>query len=121
MGGGETGAFKEHVRRLIQDQKVTQIVVDLGRVKWMNSSAIGIIAEGSPPKVVVDLGDVRWINSSAIGILASSLKTAWKSGGDIRLARVSQPAISVFSDTQLEKIFKSYVEVQEAVTSFDAS
>jgi|GEM_PF-118076 anti-sigma B factor antagonist len=208
MGGGETSAFKEHVRRLIKDQSVTQIVVDLGRVKWMNSSAIGILAEGlktaredggdvrlarvgdriisvfvamqlekifrsyktveeaidsfnmvireetrsdvailtlggtvmgggetdefkdartrlvsdgKPPRIVIDLGDVRWMNSSAIGILASGLKSARESGGDIRLARISQPSISVFSDTQLDKIFESFDDVQAAVSSFDGS
>ncbi len=92
MGGGETNEFKDHVHRLIQDRRVTEIVVDLGRVKWMNSSAIGILTSG--------------------------LKEARDAGGDIRVARAGERIISVFVTMQLEKLFKSYETVEDAVTSF---
>ncbi len=92
MGGGETSEFKGYIHRLVQDRRVTQVVVDLGRVKWMNSSAIGILTSG--------------------------LQEAKQAGGDIRLARAGERIISVFVTMQLEKIFKSYETVEDAVTSF---
>ena len=92
MGGGETSEFRDNIHRLTQDRKVTQIVVDLGRVKWMNSSAIGILTAG--------------------------LKETRDAGGDIRLARAGERIISVFVTMQLEKIFKAYETVEDAVTSF---
>ena len=92
MGGPETSTFKEDVSRIIQ-HGAKQIVVDLGRVKW--------------------------INSSSIGILASSLRTVKAAGGEIRLARVGERVLSVFVATQLERIFRSYDSVGDAVSSFD--
>ena len=92
MAGGENDEFKETLDRTLEDHK--------------------------PPRIVLDMADIRWMNSSAIGILAASLKTAREEGGDIRLAHISQPAISVFGDMQLDKVFKSFDAVEEAVNSF---
>lgn len=92
MGGPETSTFKEDVARLVA-VGATQIVIDLGRVKWMNSSSIGI--------------------------MASALRSVKEAGGDIRLARVGERVISVLVATQLEQIFRSYDNVDDAVSSFD--
>ena len=91
MGGGETNEFKDHIQKILDEGK-TKIVVDLGRVKWMNSSAIGILIAG--------LQKVRVV------------------GGDIYLARAGKRIISVFVTMQLEKVFKSFESVEEAVSEF---
>ena len=80
MGGDETDEFRMAINQLIHDKKLNKIVIDLGRVKWMNSSAIGILAFG--------------------------LKAATDAGGDIRLARVGRRIISVFVTMQLQEIFR---------------
>lgn len=69
-------------------------------------------------KIVVDLGGVKWINSSGLGALISSLTSVRNSGGDLRLASVADKVQSLFLVTQLVKVFKTYETTDRAVASY---
>ena len=45
MGGPETTALHDHIRGLINDG-IIKVVIDLGEVKWMNSSGLGVLMAG---------------------------------------------------------------------------
>jgi len=68
--------------------------------------------------VVIDLGKVDWMNSTGLGLLISGLTTLRKSGGELKLANVTDKIQSLLTITKLVTIFKSYDSVEEAVTSF---
>ena len=69
-------------------------------------------------KIVLDLGKVKWINSSGLGSLIAALTSVKNKGGDMRLANITEKVESVFMITQLIKVFKTYETVDRAVGSF---
>jgi len=69
-------------------------------------------------KIILDLGKVKWINSSGLGSLIAALTSVKNKGGDMRLANITEKVESVFMITQLIKVFKTYETVERAVASF---
>jgi anti-sigma B factor antagonist len=69
-------------------------------------------------KIVIDLNGVSWMNSMGVGSLMRCLTTIRNAEGDLRLARMSEKARSVFVITQLISIFKIFESVEEAKESF---
>ena len=56
--------------------------------------------------VVVDLGGVKFVNSSGIGILISGYTTMKNAGGDLKLANVNEKIGGVLSITKLNQVFE---------------
>ena len=92
MGGPETIALHDHIRGLIKD---------------------GIL------KVVIDLGGVKWINSSGLGVIMAAMTTLKNSNGFMKLACVADKVESLLLITQLMRIFETYETVERAVASFN--
>ncbi|MGD9488287.1 MAG: STAS domain-containing protein [Calditrichaceae bacterium] len=91
MGGPETTAVHEHVR--------------------------GLLADGVK-NVVIDLGEVKWMNSSGMGVLMACTTTLSNADGKLVLARVTEKVKSLLIITQLIKIFETFETVERAVSSF---
>ena len=92
MGGPETTALHDHIRGLIND---------------------GIT------KVVIDLGEVKWMNSSGMGVLMACTTTLKNVNGHLVLARVSEKVQSLLVITQLIKVFDTFETVERAVAKLD--
>ncbi len=69
--------------------------------------------------VVVDLSKVKFMNSSGLGMLISGLTTMRNAGGDLRLANVADRIQSLLIVTRLISIFKEYDSVDEAAESYE--
>ena len=69
-------------------------------------------------KVIIDLGKVDWMNSTGLGLLISGLTTLRKSEGELKLANVTDKIQSLLTITKLVTIFKSYDTIEEAIQSF---
>lgn len=91
MGGPETQAVHEKVKEL---------------------------AENKVLKVVIDLGSVKWMNSSGLGAIMGSMTTLKNAGGELKLANVTEKVKSLFIITKLITIFETYESVDEAVSNF---
>lgn len=91
MGGPESTALHDLLHDLI-DQKKTNVVIDLGKVDWMNSTGLGLLISG--------------------------LTTLKKADGDLRLANVTEKIQSLLTITKLVTVFKSFDSVDEAINSF---
>lgn len=76
------------------------------------------LLEDDVKKIVLDLGKVKWINSSGLGALIAAMTSVKNKGGELRLANVTEKVESVFMITQLIKVFKTYETVDRAVASF---
>lgn len=68
--------------------------------------------------IVADLAQATWMNSSGLGMLISGLTTVRSSGGDLRLANISDRVKRPLEITKLESVFLIYSSVADAVDSF---
>lgn len=75
--------------------------------------------EAGKKNIVVDLSKVKFMNSSGLGMLISGMTTMRNAGGDLRLARVADRIQSLLVITKLITVFKHYDSVDEAVDSFE--
>jgi anti-sigma B factor antagonist len=93
MGGDETEQFQERIYRTIRD---------------------GVVS------VVVNMKEIKWMNSSGLGMIMSGLTTLRGSGGDLRLANVTERVRRPIEVTKLDKVIRIYDSVDEAVKSFES-
>ena len=69
--------------------------------------------------VVVDLGRTDFMDSSGIGALISGLTSMRKAGGDVRLANMEKRIRNLFLITRLlGPVFDDFESVKEAAESF---
>lgn len=94
MGGPETAVLHEKVKSLIGD---------------------------GMKRVVVDLSKVKWMNSSGLGALMSCWGSLSKADGDLRLAGATEKVKSLLIVTQLLQFFENYESVERALASFTSS
>ena len=91
MGGPDADTFDETIKTLIHEG-IKNIIVNLERVKW--------------------------VNSTGLGILISGYSTVKKSGGELKLLKVSHRIENIFMVSKLFTVFESYEDEDEAVMSF---
>lgn len=68
--------------------------------------------------LVIDLGDVAYLNSSALGVLISAHANYAKRNGKIKLCQLNKNIENLFIITKLSLIFETYPSEIEAVASF---
>ena len=91
MGGDDTKDFNELLHKLIDEGKT---------------------------RIVVDLGDVKFMNSSGLGMLIGGLTTVKKANGYYKLANITDKIESLLIITKLITIFEHYDSVDKALESF---
>lgn len=91
MGGPSTEEFSELLHSLVDEGK-TNVIVDLGKVKFMNSSGLGMLIGG--------------------------LTTLKKAGGDLRICRADKKIESLLVVTKLITVFNHYESLDEAIESY---
>ena len=77
------------------------------------------LKEGGKTNVVVDLSKVKFMNSSGLGMLISAMTTMRNAGGDLRLAKVADRIQSLLVITKLITVFKHYESVEEAAKTYE--
>jgi len=99
-------------------------VVDLsGRLTLGDASAQlrdtlrGLIDSGNN-KIILNLGDVAYIDSSGLGELVSGFTTVKNSGGELKLANLTQKVNDLLTVTKLYTVFEVHNDEKSAVESF---
>ncbi len=69
--------------------------------------------------VIVDLSRVKFMNSSGLGMLISGMTTMRNAGGDLRLAKVADRIQSLLVITKLITVFKHFDSVEAAAASYE--
>lgn len=69
---------------------------------------------------VIDLTQVDFIDSSGLAVLVSGMKNARANGGNLKLAGVQSNVMRVFELTLLDKVFTFFPNEQSALASFSA-
>ena len=100
------------------------IVAFTGRLDFLSAASARArlaeaVAQGNR-RLVVDLGETSFIDSSGLGALIGGLKAARKAGGDLRIARPTEQARAVLALTSLDRVFRFYPSVEEALADYDA-
>ncbi len=91
MGGEETQVIQERIYKAIKE---------------------GLIF------VVMDMGGVKWMNSAGLGIIMAGLTTLRGSGGDLRLANVTERVLRPIQITKLNRVIEIFESRDKAVESF---
>lgn len=84
----------------------------------LNDKLHELIEEGKK-NIVVDLGKVKFMNSSGLGMLIGGLTTMRKAGGDLRIANPTDKIESLLVVTKLITVFKHYDSLEKAVNSYN--
>jgi len=78
------------------------------------------LIEKEQKNVVVDLAKVKFMNSSGLGMLIGALTTMRKAGGELKIANATDKIESLLIVTKLITVFSHYKSVDQAVESFKA-
>ena len=71
---------------------------------------------GKITNVVLDLTRVTWIDSTGLGELIASLSSIKKNGGNLVLTNIQAPVQSLLKMTNLDQIFETFDNVDDAVS-----
>lgn len=69
-------------------------------------------------KVLLDLGRVSWMDSSGLGVIVSGHTTLSRAGGALRILNATKKIHELFIITKLITIFDTFTDEQEALNSF---
>jgi len=75
------------------------------------------LIERGERRFVLDMLDVPWLDSSGLGEVFASYKRAREVGGEVRLV-LRGKSYSLFTITQLDRVFRIFDSTDEAVASF---
>lgn len=76
------------------------------------------LIESNKTNIVVDLSKVKFMNSSGLGMLIGALTTMRKAGGDLRIANATDKIESLLIITKLITVFKHFKSTDEAIESY---
>ena len=68
--------------------------------------------------ILVNMEKVKWVNSTGLGILISGYTTVNRAGGELKLLRVTDRIESIFIVSRLATVFQFFEDEEEAVRSF---
>jgi anti-sigma B factor antagonist len=80
---------------------------------------LGGLLEENKTNIVIDLGGVKFMNSTGLGMLISGYTSVKNKGGVLKLANATEKINSLLVITKLITIFDNYSSVDEAVESFE--
>jgi anti-sigma B factor antagonist len=101
---------------------VVSIVVKEERLDAHNSGELktqmlNLFEEGKT-NLVVDLGMVRFVDSSGLGSLVSGFKNASARNGNLKLCGLQPRVKSMFELTRLHRVFEIFATLDDALVSF---
>lgn len=91
IGGDETEEIHNTVKNLI-NENINKIILDLSRVKWMNSNGLGT--------------------------LMACYSSVYNANGKIGLAKVSDKNFKIISITKVHTLFDHFSSIKEAVKAY---
>lgn len=94
--------------------------VDAQRSPEIKNKIKDLISEGKS-RIVIDLGAVKYMDSSGLGVLVSGLKATRKENGDLKLATLQTEVQNIFELTQLNKVFEIFENQTDAVKSYQSN
>jgi anti-sigma B factor antagonist len=79
---------------------------------------LNAVMDAGVVRIVASLSGLDYISSSGLRVILAALKRLKKSGGDLKLAEMTQAVSEVITMTGFSRIFGVYASESEAVSSF---
>lgn len=74
--------------------------------------------QAAPSKVLVDLGEVKFLDSTGIGEIVAGYTMAWEGKGQLKLCKLPQKIKDVLIVTRLSTVFEIYEAEEDALAAF---
>jgi anti-sigma B factor antagonist len=81
-------------------------------------TALSKLLNDNRNKIVLNLQSVDFLSSAGLRAMVKALKGAQKSGGDLRLAAVSEPIEVILRTVGMMQMFKMFSNSEEAAVGF---
>jgi anti-anti-sigma factor len=108
---------------LVRDAGEVGIIEAAGEIDIYNCGEIKKLIDAyinrKIKKIVVDMGKVTYIDSSTIGVLLSELKRLQGQKGNLKLLNLKGVPRDVFRMARLEGFFEIFDDEKEAIKSFE--
>lgn len=105
--------------KIIRQEGTAAIIELTGEVDLHHTPAVHkallVMCQDKPHQLVIDMTEVSYLDSSGIGVLVEVFRRVNGYEGQFKLAGVTQRVRSVFEITRLDKFFKMYPTVAEAL------
>ena len=79
------------------------------------------IVDGGSIKIIIDLSICEYIDSTFLGAMVSILKKVNSLNGDLRLVYNKEVPSLLFVLTRMDKVFKTFTALDDALASFNIS
>lgn len=83
----------------------------------LNNKLHNLLADGKK-QIVLDLGGVRFMNSSGLGLMLGGLSAVKNAGGTLKVANVTEKIASIIKISKLSPVFDSFDSTEDAIASF---
>jgi anti-sigma B factor antagonist len=93
-------------------------LVDDLTLQEVQHEVLEILAQ-KPPRLVIDLSRIGFVASAALGMLVRFRKRRGEHGFSLKLCSVNGPVDEAFRITGLNALFEIYKDQDEAIASFD--
>jgi anti-sigma B factor antagonist len=90
--------------------------IDLHNSPEVRKQVLDLITQNKPAKLILNLGQVPYMDSSAIAVLVESVQKMRKSGGRVCLTNIQPRVRSVLDIAHLNSIFIITADEQEALS-----
>ena len=81
------------------------------------AASLGAMVEEKPQQVVVDLAKVTYIDSSGLAVLIEGMQNVESYGGKFALAGLQENVRPIFEIARLDQVFRIYPDVDSALAS----
>ena len=68
--------------------------------------------------IVIDLARVRWMNSRGVGMLMACYSTIYPAEGKIALTRIPEKVLSIMRITRVDALFDHFDSIRQAVKNY---
>jgi anti-sigma B factor antagonist len=81
------------------------------------SASLQMMVEKKPKQLIVDLARVSYIDSSGLAALIEGMQNVQQYGGTFALASLQEPVRTIFEIARLDQVFRIYPDVNTALAA----
>ncbi|HEY6110899.1 MAG TPA: STAS domain-containing protein [Chthoniobacterales bacterium] len=81
------------------------------------SASLQMMIEKKPKQLIVDLARVSYIDSSGLAALIEGMQNVQQYGGTFALVSLQEPVRTIFEIARLDQVFKIYSDVNTALAA----
>lgn len=90
-------------------------ILDDSQIQGLEGSFMPLIEQNDKIQLIVDFSNVKFLTSSALGLLIRISKKIYEKEGKLRLCAIDPKIMEVFRITRLDKIFEIYSDLEDAL------